>query len=512
MKKTTIIVMFVTVISKILGFIRDVTLTSLFGFKSITDAFQSAISIPNMVITVVAAAFITGVIPMLTRISRDDKERADRFTSNIFNIMCLIASVLLLFMLIFPELSVQVLGGGGGFNNETLAIASMFVRVIAFSVFSVIIIQLGTGYLNVKGSFVGPASLTIPVNIILITGIYLASLTQNTALLIFSQLIAIVIQSLFIYYFMKKRGFKYTLHVDFTDEDLRLMLKLSLPLVLSSALGQVNEIMMKTFATWFYEGEGAYSMMNAVTKLIGFIQGVFITTILNVTYPSVAKKVVENDEKGVLESFNEAVIMISIFVLPAMAGFLTLPNEIVSFVYERGMVDTGAIEVIVPIFICYTFVIFSQAIRELLNRLHYAYQDMMSTVINSAVFTVLFVILMYVMGSLFKSQGQSLAALAAAYAIAMAVMVVPLYFSLKKHVKSLTIREILPDFSKILGASLVMGAVILLIKTPVTGMFSPTVSLILLIGLGVVVYMVLVLLLRLEFVKDLLGSLKLRRK
>ncbi|UPU39231.1 hypothetical protein MX850_12430 [Erysipelothrix sp. Poltava] len=173
MKKTTIIVMFIGVLSKVLGFIRDITLSSMFGMGAITDAFNASVAIPTVVLSVIGSALITGVIPMLTKISHEDKKRGDRFASNVLNIMIVFSLALSLFMFLVPEVVLKIVAGG--FKGETLAYAVVFVRTLSLGVFSVAVMQLGTGYLNVKGNFVVPAMVTIPMNLIVIVGIAISS-------------------------------------------------------------------------------------------------------------------------------------------------------------------------------------------------------------------------------------------------------------------------------------------------------------------------------------------------
>ena len=102
MKKMTVVVMFITILSKVLGFIRDITLSSNFGFGAVSDSFTLAITIPNSVLSIIGAVLVTGIIPMLTRILNEDEDRANRFTSNILNIMLLFCMVMMVLMFVLP--------------------------------------------------------------------------------------------------------------------------------------------------------------------------------------------------------------------------------------------------------------------------------------------------------------------------------------------------------------------------------------------------------------------------
>ena len=125
MKKTTIVVMIVTIIAKLFGFARDRIISYFFGVGVVSDAFMLAFGVPSLVLTVVAAAFVTGFIPMYTRVKQESEEEANDFVNNIFNIMISFALVLGIFMFLFPNVMVKI--AAVGFDQETNALPLFFV-------------------------------------------------------------------------------------------------------------------------------------------------------------------------------------------------------------------------------------------------------------------------------------------------------------------------------------------------------------------------------------------------
>lgn len=507
MKKTTIIVMFITVLSKILGFARESVLSALF-YGSVSDAFGTAVAIPNTIVNVIAAAFVTGIIPMLSRMK--DEEKINSFTTNVVNLMFLAAGFVALFLFLFPSLAVFLLGGSG-FEGEQLALTISFVRMISFSVLSIIFIQIGTGYLNVKGSFIGPAAIAIPMNILVIIGMFLASTLHNYDLLIIFQLVGIIIQGIFIFYLMKKRGFKYKAFIDFKDEDLRIMLGLSLPVVISSLVGQVNDVMMRNTASSIGD-EGSVTKLNNIFKVVGFVQGVFVTAIMTVAYPNLTREVVSKDKRKITRRFNETILMLAITVVPAFVGFLSLPNEILSFTFGYGKVTPEIISQMVPMFIGYSLVLIPMALRDLAIRMHYAYEDMIQPVKNTVIVTVIFIPLMLVSTNYLRgNENLALAAITTSFPIALIVGTILIFKSLYKHAPFLTVKPIRKDIIKIVMAALLMAVVILVLR-PVLGSLSPKISLLIEVGCGVVVYFVMLIVLGNQFFLSLIQSFLVKRK
>lgn len=502
MKKMTIVVIFITVIAKVFGFLRETILASFFGVGAITDAFNVASTIPSSVLSIVAAALVTGIIPMITRISSDGEDRVNYFTSNVLNIFLLFCAALMLVILAIPELVISVFAAN--LNQEALVYAVSFLRVISFGIFSVAFVQLGSGYLNVKRSFIVPASITIVSNLTIIITIIFASSINQPMLLAYGQLLAMVIQTVVVIVFMYRAGFKYKAVIDFNDKDLRVMIRLALPLLISAVLGQANDIIMKNVATVIYDGDGAFTYMNLATRLTSFVSGIFITAILNVTYPTIAENVVEGNIKKINKSINESILMISVFVVPALVGFIALARGIVEIVYLRGLVTPADIDVIVPIFIFDALVLIALSVRELFFRIHYAYHDMKSPVKISVLVTGLFIIGLLIFPALFGRFGHPLAGIAFAYSIAAIIGCYPNYLSVKRLVGKLNLRPVVKDLSKIIISAAAMGVVLLLVKTPLVGLVGGTLGTFVSIVIGGLVYLVAIIGLKTNFVLQLI--------
>lgn len=509
MKKTTLLVMLVSIVGKVFGFLREALIVKFFADRAVTDAFQVAYTIPNAILSVVAAALVTGIVPMITKIGqKQGEEEVNKFTSNVLNIFSLICVVLTVFILLVPELFISLFANLENAGNA-LDYAIPFVRVIAFGMASISIVQLGMGYLNVKQNFLIPAGISIPSNTIIIIVMMLSSRLNQPMLLAYGQLIAMALQAFVIYFYMRKAGFKQDFSIDLKDENLRIMIGLALPLVLGSLMGQFNDIIMKREATSIYEAAGAYTYMNSSAKLIGFVSGIFITSILNVTYPTISRNVVMGDTISVKKSINEAILMLMVFVLPAIVGFVTLAEGIVSVAY--GGFGIAEVAVVVPIFIAQTFNLIGVAIRELFTRVQYAYSDMKSSVFVVFLISLGFVISIKPLALLGSRFGMPLAGLAVSFSVFSILGIIPMYLATKKHVGKIPLGIIKKDLLKIVISSLLMGVVVLLLKNSVASLLGLKLGTLVTIVIGGIVYLAGLILFRTQFVLKLLYSIVNKR-
>ncbi|MDU2584820.1 MAG: lipid II flippase MurJ, partial [Anaerococcus prevotii] len=92
MGQTTIMLMFVTVISKIFGFLRESVMASYIGAGDLKSIYTTANTLPVVIANFVAVGIISGFIPIYNKAKKEEGEEvAEEFTSNIFNILMVFA-------------------------------------------------------------------------------------------------------------------------------------------------------------------------------------------------------------------------------------------------------------------------------------------------------------------------------------------------------------------------------------------------------------------------------------
>ena len=498
MKKTTIAVMIMTIIAKVFGFLRDKIVIHFFGFGVVSDAFMLSFGLPSLALTVIAAALVTGFIPMYTRVKNEDPDQANYFVNNIFNIMIAFSLVVGMFMFLFPNVVVRI--SASGFNEETYLLATYFVRIIAFSVISVAIVQLGAGFLNVNNSFILPILISIPSNVIVIIFSIIASRTQNYNYIPIGTLLGFSIQGLMMYLFMRRYGFKYRFIIDYHDPHLRKMVKIAMPLLLTTVILTIDDIAMRSYATWIH-GSGAYSYISNSFRLMGFATGLFVNGVLSVAYPTISDAAAKDDTVKVVHSMNDAILLISLFIIPATVGFITLSYEVVAFVYGGGKVGVEELTILGDVFKYNAMGLLFIGLRDLFIRIHYAYQDMKTPLRVQSYYVVLDVVLFVVLGQLVGIKGLTIAASIGALFSSMYLL-----NSLLNKFKRLGMHAIVKDLGKILLSAIIMGVVIIIFKNSVSGQFSDRVLLILSVALGGLTYLGSVWLMKVELVRSILSS------
>jgi putative peptidoglycan lipid II flippase len=178
MKKIAILIMLITIFSKIFGFARDLTLSYFYGASNISDAYLISLTIPSVIFSFIGIGISTGYIPILSHIERvNGVKEGNRFTNNIINIMLILCTVIIILGSVFTEQIVKVFASG--FVGETLVLAVKFTKLSLFGIYFTGMISILTGYLQLKGNYTIPALIGFPLNIFIIISIFLHQIVPS---------------------------------------------------------------------------------------------------------------------------------------------------------------------------------------------------------------------------------------------------------------------------------------------------------------------------------------------
>ena len=298
MKRTAILIMIITIISKIFGFLREITLSYFYGASSISDAYLISLTIPSVIFAFVGVGLSTGYIPMFSNIVHSGGEQeGNKFTNNLINIILIICTILIALGLIFTVPIVKAFAAG--FEGDTLALAVRFARIIILGIYFTAITYIFSGYLQLKGNYLAPALIGLPYNIIIIMSIYM-SCKLNISILAIGAIIALASQLILLLPYAFKKGYKYSFIANFGDKNIKAMAYLMFPIIIGVSVDKINTLVDRTIASTV--AEGGISALNYAARLNDFVWGIFVASITTVLYPLISKMVAENNIDGLKKS------------------------------------------------------------------------------------------------------------------------------------------------------------------------------------------------------------------
>ncbi len=499
MKKTAILLMFLTIISKIMGFVREISLSYFYGATNVSDAYIISITIPSVIFALIGAGISTGFIPMFSSIEGDYGEKeAKRYTNNLINIIIILCTFIVVFVLIFTEPVVKLFASG--FTGETLALAIRFTKISILGIYFTGVIAVFSGFLQIKGNFAVPALLGIPMNIIVIFSLFLSTKTDMIVLSI-GTVLATFTQLMFLIPFIKKKGYRYKFIIDFKDKHIINMARITIPVIIGVSVNQINVLVDRSLAS--NVAVGGISALNYANRLNGFVQGIFVISISTVMYPMISKMAAKKDMKGLELSIIEAINSISILVIPATIGAMVFSKQIVSLLFGRGAFDPGALNMTSNALFFYAIGMIGFGLREVLSRGFYSLKDSKTPMINGVIAVSTNIVL-----NIILSKFLGIGGLALATSISAILSSTLLTLALRRKLNGFSFRKIFQSWVKIFLASLAMGAVAYLANSFLISLVSENIALILSIGVGGLVYLAMLPFLKLEEVENIVAMVK----
>lgn len=503
MKRTAFIIMILTVLSKIFGFVREIVLSYFYGASNISDIYLISLTIPGVIFSFIATGVVTGFIPMYTKIYEDRGENeANIFTSNLYNILILITTVLVALAMIFTEPIVKIFALG--FEKDILNLTIKFTRITLVGMYCTGFVAIYSGLLQVKGNYIIPAIVGLPLNFFYILAIAL-SYYQNIILLPIITVVAMLSQVILLLPFIKKEDYRHSLKIKIFDSNIINMIYIMIPVIIGTSVNQINILVDRTLASKIIEG--GISALNYANRINLFVQGIFVLSIITVIYPIMSKRIAENNTNGFIKSLKESINVINILVIPASVGSILFSRPIVEILFGRGAFDSNAVLLTTNAFRFYSLGMIGYALREVLSRAFYSMKDTKTTMVNASLGVILNIVL-----NIILSRYLGLGGLALATSIAALFTTCLLFISLHKKIGPFGMKQISISFLKILFSSLVMGFIAKLCFAYLNSYTSQNMSLIISIVIGVISYFGTIYFMKIEDVDEITSLIKLKIK
>lgn len=293
--ESAIIIIIFTLISKILGFLREVLIAAKFGSGIETDTFFIAIAATSLLTGFLTNAIGTTFIPVLSEIeAKEGKKGKIEHMNNVGNVIFVISIFLVLIGVIFTPFIIKIIAKG--FEGDQFALAVKLTRIGFPMILFSGITGVFTAYLHSENRFTSPAASGVPLNISYIIFLLFLSPIFGIKGLMVSVVIGVAFQFLIQLPEAKIAGYKYELRFDLKDQYIKKVLLLSVPVLIGVAIDDLNGIVDKSLASNLVSG--SISALNYASKLNGLILSVFISAIVKVIFPMLSKKSNDNDIVG----------------------------------------------------------------------------------------------------------------------------------------------------------------------------------------------------------------------
>ena len=395
-----------TLLSRVLGFARDILIARFLGTGAAAEAFFVAFSLPNMFRRFFAeGAFNMAFVPLYAKKLEADRDEADAFARDAVAAMVLILTAFsVLGILLMPAL---VLAMASGFAaDERFALAVAYGRVAFPYILLISLAALVSGVLNSAGRYLAAAAAPALLNVVFLLAMGLAALFPEAVsawlaapegpravgwLLTLSVPLGGLAQLGLVAWAARRAGHRlWPRRRPRLTPDLRRLLAIAAPAALAGGVLQVNLLIGRQVASYT---DGAVAWLNYADRLYQLPLGVVAIAIGVVLLPELSRRVRAADTVGQRESYSRAFEFALLLTVPATVAFLVVPLPLVSVLFERGQFDVDDTAATALALMIYALGLPAFVLQKVLQPVYFAREDtrtplrfaLVSLVVNAAV-------------------------------------------------------------------------------------------------------------------------------
>ena len=412
-----------TVVSQVLGFVRDAVIGAVYGVSPEVDAFLVAQSVLNLVLGLVASSVARSTVPTVARALEEGApergQRSARVALTVTNLGLLVASA---GMFVAAPAVVEVLAGG--FDPDTTALAVELTRIVLLATVLVASTNILAAVAQAHGRFVLAGLEGVPFNLVMIGAVLLGRQYGVTSLawgFVLGSLARLIVQLPAI------RAIRMRLAPSLAvrDPGFREIVALAPPMLVGAAVVNVNLLVVRSIAS---EDEGAIAALNFGFRLVNMADALFVAAFVTILYPAFGT-LGSPERRAELRALTGRSVRAALVLLtPVVVGLVVAARPLVELAFGRGNFDDRAVALTATAVVSFAGIVVATGVRQLVARAFYAVGDSRTPVTLSVLG-----MLINVAGALTVGRAFGIAALAATTTVAS--MLVAVFMLVALHVR-----------------------------------------------------------------------------
>ena len=452
MFRSGLLVMIITMVSRVLGLVRATIIAYYFGASGATDAYFSAFKISNFFRQLLGeGALGSSFIPLYNeKIEIEGEEKGKEFIYSILNLIFVFSTIVTLLMIIFSQDIINLIVNG--FPTETKILASQLLKIMSVYFIFISLSGMICAMLNNFKQFAIPASTSIFFNLAIILASMGFSKTFGISALAYGVVLGGAFQLLIVLpsFFKIVKG--YSFKINWKDPYLKKIFILMCPMLVGIVARQVNTIVDQVFASYLQEG-GVTALENA-TRLYLLPVGVFGVSISTVIFPVLSKAVARNDLKTAENNIVKGLNILLFLIIPSTAVLTFYSTDVIRLTLSYGKFGEEAVKVTSEALLYYSLGLYFYTAIYLMTRAFYSVKNSSYPVRFSIVSIIINIVLNFALIKPMAYRG-----LALSTSIASGVSFVLLVYVFRKKYMEFPLKRSLIFFGKvILTTAVALGA------------------------------------------------------
>ncbi|EHO81520.1 murein biosynthesis integral membrane protein MurJ [Fusobacterium ulcerans] len=443
MFRSGLLVMIITMVSRVLGLVRATIIAYYFGASGATDAYFSAFKISNFFRQLLGeGALGSSFIPLYNeKIEIEGEEKGKEFIYSILNLIFVFSTIVTLLMIIFSQDIINLIVNG--FPTETKILASQLLKIMSVYFIFISLSGMICAMLNNFKQFAIPASTSIFFNLAIILASMGFSKTFGISALAYGVVLGGAFQLLIVLpsFFKIVKG--YSFKINWKDPYLKKIFILMCPMLVGIVARQVNTIVDQVFASYLQEG-GVTALENA-TRLYLLPVGVFGVSISTVIFPVLSKAVARNDLKTAENNIVKGLNILLFLIIPSTAVLTFYSTDVIRLTLSYGKFGEEAVKVTSEALLYYSLGLYFYTAIYLMTRAFYSVKNSSYPVRFSIVSIIINIVLNFALIKPMAYRG-----LALSTSIASGVNFVLLVYVFRKKYMEFPLKRSLIFFGKVI--------------------------------------------------------------
>ncbi len=458
--KSASLIGFFTLLSRVLGYVRDQRLTLLLGTSVSADAFLLAFRIPSVMRRLVGEGSMNAAfIPVFADyMGNRTREEMWTFANRIFWTMAFLLAVVTIAGMVFSTGVIFVFSPRG--SGDLHVLGAELNRILFPAVFFVGMGAVAIAILNGFQIFGTPAASPLLVNaafILFSLGFVWHKFGHPAKALAAGVVVGAILQFFIMLPQLVRKGMRFDFGVSFRDPGVRRVARLMVPAVFGVGITHINILVGTLFATDRRMPVGSLTSLYIGDRIMQLVLGAYAIAVATAILPGMARQVAAGDIPGLTTTLGFSVRIVSFITVPATVGLIVMRKPIVQILFEHGRFGAESVALTSRALFYYSLGLPVFAAAKLIVPAFYSMQDTKTPVqaaavalVANVVFNVFFLALCF---RVFQNGIPALAAVLAAYLNFGMLLAI-----LRGRIGALGESGILKSLAKVAVASAVMGA------------------------------------------------------
>jgi len=369
-------------VSRVLGFVRDVVIARLFGAGIAADAFFVAFKIPNLFRRLFAeGAFSQAFIPVLTEYKTSgDQEKVVDLVGATAGALGLVLFLVVTAGVVAAPIFIAIFAPGFTQDAEKWELATLLLRITFPYLMFISVTALFGSLLNTYGRFAIPAVTPALLNVALIgAALYLApTLERPVVALAIGVFIGGLLQVALQFAAVWRLGVLQRIRINFAHPGVRQILRLMAPAIFGVSVAQIN-LMIDTLIASLLE-TGSISWLYYSDRLVEFPLGVFGIALATVVLPSLSRHHADGEPQDFSDTLDWALRLVLLISLPAGLALALLAEPMLSTLFQYGALSERDVMMAARSLVAYSTGLTAFILVKILAPGFYAKQDIRTPV------------------------------------------------------------------------------------------------------------------------------------